>query len=354
MSAVVSSLPGIEFQPAERAAVVIVPKDDVRHAPPRIRPPRPVTEDERRRPPPRLPRRAASRSTRTRGASRDSDVFWKVVGRSVRTTAPLVAADLLALRLAGMVAQAVLMLLSPPAARLVGWAAPVALVPLMIGYWLGGLYAELWAHPVLVLRQIAHVNTVALLAVAAASAFRRRGWPSDAPRRGSRRPRWSRSPAPRPAGSAPGGAWWGYPTLIIGSTRGAGGVAKALLNAPVCGLRPVLLTDPTGECRSAMLPVVNETTALESILRCESIRHAVIYLPEASNAHLSATVDRYSGLVPHLLVLSDCSTLPALWSARATPAGSAASRCATACSSPSLRIVKRAARPGPDRRGDRA
>jgi Undecaprenyl-phosphate galactose phosphotransferase WbaP len=137
-------------------------------------------------------------------------------------------------------------------------------------------------------------------------------------------------------------AWWGYPTLIIGSARGAGGVARALLNAPVCGLRPVLLTDPTGECRSGVLPVVNDTPALESILRCESIRHAVIYLPEASNAHLSDTVDRYSGLVPHLLVLSDCSALPALWSASRNSGRLSGIEVRNGLLLPSLRIVKRA------------
>ena len=272
----------------------------------------------------------------------DSAVFWKIVGRSVRTTGPLVAADVAALALAGLFAQTVLMVLSPPAAQLVGRAAPVALIPLMIGYWLGGLYAELWAHPVLVLRQIVHVNTVALLAVAGASAFSTPGlvfgcvaaWVAAATLvpiiRASARRLCAHS------------AWWGYPTLIIGSTRGAGGVARALLNTPVCGLRPVLLTDPSGECRSGVLPVVNDTPALESILRCESIRHAVIYLPETSNAHLSDTVDRYSGLVPHLLVLSDCSALPALWSASRNSGRLSGIEVRNGLLLPSLRIVKRA------------
>jgi Undecaprenyl-phosphate galactose phosphotransferase WbaP len=349
MSAVVPSLPGIDFRPAERAAVI--PRDDPRHAPSATAPAPELATPHRGLATSSVTDQDLAAAAAAAAAVSfeedprslpDSAVFWKIVGRSIRTTGPLVAADVIALALAGLFAQGVLMVLSPPAAQLVGRAAPVALIPLMIGYWLGGLYAELWAHPVLVLRQIAHVNTVALLAVAGASAFSTPGlvfgcvaaWVAAATLvpvvRATARRLCARS------------AWWGYPTLIIGSARGAGGVARALLNAPVCGLRPVLLTDPTGECRSGVLPVVNDTPALESILRCESIRHAVIYLPEASNAHLSDTVDRYSGLVPHLLVLSDCSALPALWSASRNSGRLSGIEVRNGLLLPSLRIVKRA------------
>jgi Undecaprenyl-phosphate galactose phosphotransferase WbaP len=60
---------------------------------------------------------------------------------------------------------------------------------------------------------------------------------------------------------------------------------------------------------------MNDPATLESILRCEGIRHAVVALPEFSIARLAKILDRYSNLVPHLLVLSDASSLPTLWGA---------------------------------------
>src|SRR5438876_523459 len=85
--------------------------------------------------------------------------------------------------------------------------------------------------------------------------------------------------------------------------------------APVALFRPVILTDPAHTCRTSIIPVVNDEETLESILRVRGIRHAVVSLPAFSIGRLTEVLDRYSGLVPHLLVLSDASTLPTLWGA---------------------------------------
>src|SRR5690242_15942736 len=125
MSAAVPSLPGIEFRPAERT--VIVPKDEPRHAPaalPELATPHrglaisPVTEADQAAGMAAAAAAAATAFAEDPRSVPDSAVFWKVVGRSVRTTGPLVVADVIALGLAGMFAQAVLIILSPPAAAL--------------------------------------------------------------------------------------------------------------------------------------------------------------------------------------------------------------------------------------------
>jgi Undecaprenyl-phosphate galactose phosphotransferase WbaP len=77
----------------------------------------------------------------------------------------------------------------------------------------------------------------------------------------------------------------------------------------------VLVTDPLGELKDSTLPVVNDVSALESIVRSEGIRHAVVSLPDLSHRTLERALDRYGRYVPHLLVLSEMSTLPTLWSA---------------------------------------
>jgi Undecaprenyl-phosphate galactose phosphotransferase WbaP len=88
-----------------------------------------------------------------------------------------------------------------------------------------------------------------------------------------------------------------------------------LLDCPRSALRPVLMTDPEAVCRVSLLPVVNDPAMLESVLRTEEIQHAVVSLPDFSAARLTHTLDRFSALVPHLLVLSDTATLPTLWGA---------------------------------------
>jgi Undecaprenyl-phosphate galactose phosphotransferase WbaP len=75
------------------------------------------------------------------------------------------------------------------------------------------------------------------------------------------------------------------------------------------------MTDPQHDCRCSILPVVNDPATLELMVRRNQIRHAVISLPEVPAARLGEFLDRYGALIPHLLVLSDCSTLPTLWGA---------------------------------------
>ncbi|MDB5304735.1 MAG: Undecaprenyl-phosphate galactose phosphotransferase, WbaP/exopolysaccharide biosynthesis polyprenyl [Phycisphaerales bacterium] len=236
-------------------------------------------------------------------------IFW----RSFLTLAPIIAADLLALAAAGLVARGALWLTFRSAADCVGWAAPLALLPLVIAYWLSDLYVAIWVHPVIELRQLTHTTSVGVLAAAAGGLL--------APPF----PIWCLVALPAAVALVPlfrtvarrlcaDRSWWGYPTLIIGSGGAADGVARTLLRDTNSGLCPVLLTDPDGICRSSILPVVNDPATLASIVRARTVRHAVVSLPDMSSARLGEILDRYSEMVPHLLVLSDHSTLPTLWS----------------------------------------
>ena len=247
-------------------------------------------------------------------ASSAPDSTVGAIRRELRTLAPFVISDVISLVLAGLVTYFVLLFVYPAAAQQVGRAAPLALLPLLVAYWLGGLYAEIWVHPVVEFRQFTHITTVCLLAAAAGGSL---AWPF---------PIWCFVAWPVCATLVPmlrtyarhlcvDREWWGYPTLVIGSGDRANELARMLLDVPRSGLRPMLVTDPEGNCRTAMLPVVNDHATLESLLRAEGIRHAVVSLPEFSSARLTELLDRYGGLLPHLLVLSDTSTLPSLWGA---------------------------------------
>jgi Undecaprenyl-phosphate galactose phosphotransferase WbaP len=237
-----------------------------------------------------------------------------VLSRTIKTLAPLLLSDVMGLILCGYAAMCVARILFPEVAAHYERFAPFALLPLIAVYGIAGLYTEIWVHPILELRTFSHLNTVALLAAAAGSFTS----PAIA--------LWFAVAWVFVMGIVPmfrslmrhacsRYRWWGHPTLIIGSGFGAESLARALQSAPRSGLRPILVTDPTGLCRSAVTPVLNDVTMLESLIRAEGIRHAVVSLPELSSAHLSEVLDRFSGIIPHVLVLSDASTMPTLWGA---------------------------------------
>src|ERR1051325_8614332 len=64
--------------------------------------------------------------------------------RSVRTFAPLLIADFISLTLAATLADLVVNCFYPSAAGIIMRVAPIALLPLMVAYWLSDLYSEIW------------------------------------------------------------------------------------------------------------------------------------------------------------------------------------------------------------------
>jgi Undecaprenyl-phosphate galactose phosphotransferase WbaP len=92
-------------------------------------------------------------------------------------------------------------------------------------------------------------------------------------------------------------------------------LTTSLSKTPHCSLRPALITDPEGKCWTGPLPVVNDPATLASLIGAQSIRHAVFSMPEFSSIQQQRMLHHYGRLLPHLLVLSDTKTLPALWGA---------------------------------------
>src|SRR5439155_25119189 len=156
----------------------------------------------------------------------------------------------------------------------IGWVAALALLPLVLAYWMSDLYSQIWVHPVVELRQLTHVNTVGLIAAAAGGILAHPipVWCAAAYPAVVVLVPLFRAVARRCAAMFDG---WGYPTLVIASGEGISSVARVLLHVPTSGLRPVLLTDTRRECRTSVLPVVNDPATLQSIIHSRSIRHAV-------------------------------------------------------------------------------
>lgn len=232
---------------------------------------------------------------------------------ALRTVSPLVAADTLALSICGLITHAIVATL-PLGPGVNAGVSLLLLLPLIFAFAASGHYSEIWAHPIVESRQMARVNALALLACAIGSFHT----PALLV--------WCLVAVPVTVTVAPlprmlvrhllsKRRWWGYPTLVIGIGTGAIDAAEAIRNVPRSGLRPMVLTDPTGTCRSLDWLVVSDPTALASRLSRLGIRHAVVSLPQCCMSELKVLVDAYSGRIPHLIVLMDAETLPTLWGA---------------------------------------
>jgi Undecaprenyl-phosphate galactose phosphotransferase WbaP len=234
--------------------------------------------------------------------------------RSLRTAGPFVLVDLTSLLISALCAALVVRWIFPGTYQSIAWSAPAALGLLIVFYWLGSLYTEVWIHPVVEMRQIIALNSVILLATAV-------GGLQSRPQLMWCGLTWVAAFALLPLfrvllrHGLCRFSWWGYPTLVIGSGAGADELTASLLKTPYCSLRPALITDPEGTCRAGLLPVVNDPATLESLIKAQCIRHAVFAMPEFSSIHQQRMLDHYGRLLPHLLVLSDTKTLPALWGA---------------------------------------
>jgi Undecaprenyl-phosphate galactose phosphotransferase WbaP len=248
-----------------------------------------------------------------RPSSADSDFAstGMLLWRFVKNTAPQLASDAISLVISGIVAEIAIRVTSRGEALHWQFAA-VAALPLICAYWLGGLYSGIGVHPVTELREVFQFNTIAFGAAAIGTLFLPPVplWCFAA---------WLASIALVPLARGfvrrwcANRSWWGHPMLIISSGDKIDAVADVLLRAPASGLRPVMVTDPSNECRSSLLPVENNPAAVERFVRANAIRHAVMWLPDLPHSQFPIMVDRYSRMIPHLLLASDSAALPSLW-----------------------------------------
>jgi Undecaprenyl-phosphate galactose phosphotransferase WbaP len=234
-----------------------------------------------------------------------------IIQQAFKTIAPLIAADIIGLAVTGAGSTLLLWLANHHSLAILR---PVGIVLLLlpIAYWLCGLYSAVGINPVLELRQLIQINTIGFLAAAVGGIL--------APPL----PLWCLAAWVLSVGLVPycrattrrwccRRSWWGNPTLVITSGKNADPVVLALLRAPTSGFRPVAVTDPKGECRSSLMPVINEPASLELFVWEKGIRYAVICAPDMSTAAIGELYAKYAGLIPHLVVLSDVPDLPSLF-----------------------------------------
>lgn len=241
----------------------------------------------------------------------------QIILRFALTAAPLFACDAISLCLSGSIALALLGVIAASGGRVMSAWTPLILIPLMLAYWPAGLYPGIGVHPVIELRQVSKVNMIAFLAAALAGYVTRHdfslpgffvaSWLVSLPLVPFSRIVTRKLCARR--------SWWGFPALVISSGQAAQRVIRTLIDSPHGGLRPVAVTDPADPPQYSMggLPLLDHESAT-AFIHDHAIRYAVVSLPEMSRGEMSELLSFYSSRVPHVLVVSNLSELPSLWS----------------------------------------
>jgi len=232
--------------------------------------------------------------------------------RVARTTLPLVAADVVALALCGLMAWKLVGALSHSSLAAIRFAAPVTLLAMLPTYWIGGLYSAFGMHPVVEQRHLTAAHIVVALASGVGAFFVPAFaiWCAAVLVTACPLVPLARAVARRCCSHC---AWWGFPTLLIGSGTSLNVMSDMLLTNCSSGLRAVAAVCAAGPCPAVRLPTLSDPRDIESFVANRAIRHAVISMPDASPTELARVIERYEKFIPHLLILSDCNLLPGLW-----------------------------------------
>ena len=240
-----------------------------------------------------------------------------IFGRLLLMTLPLIVSDMGALALAGISSVLVVpMLRLHPTARL-GLTTPLLVLPVLLAYVPWGLYTSVGMHPVVELRELTKLNTIAFIATLTCCIVTRAAFPWVA----FFTLTWLASLALVPffrSRVRPGfanRAWWGYPVLVVSSGNTARKVIKTMLKTNYSGLRPCGVVDPTIDRRGSVqgIPRVSTPSGVNSLIRSHGIRHCVIALPDMPEQQVMGVIDHYRALIPYLMVMSKSSDLPLLW-----------------------------------------
>ena len=254
---------------------------------------------------------------------------------SLTTAAPLIFSDSVSLCLcvvAGMTIASFLGGIAPA----VRWGEVAAALPLLLVYFLEGLYPAVGIHPVIEIRQIIRIN--AAVALAAAVVFVSAGASSItlfslavAALLSLVAVPVGRAIARQCAALFP---WWGIPVMVCGVEEGITKTVLLLKQNPSCGLRPFIASDSglyrqsrarvagSNPSDRAALPSPREnevagvsmhvaTNGLLRLARRANIRHVIVVSDGAGS--IDRLLSRLSRAFPHVLVVGEHAGLPTLF-----------------------------------------
>ncbi len=110
--------------------------------------------------------------------------------------------------------------------------------------------------------------------------------------------------------------WWGVPTVVFGGTEAGSAILKILQEQPTLGLRPIALlheTAPAERSAHAKDLYTGEFRHAEALAERNRGCYAILALPHLPSSELEQTLNEYSHLFHHVLVLPDVAGMSSLW-----------------------------------------
>ena len=115
--------------------------------------------------------------------------------------------------------------------------------------------------------------------------------------------------------------WWGVPTVIFGANQTGAAMLKVLEDQPTLGLRPIALLHEVriGELPLAERPAgakglfMGEFRHAEALVRRNRGCYAILAMPELPAGELEEVLNEYSHHFHHVLVLPDVAGMSSLW-----------------------------------------
>lgn len=238
--------------------------------------------------------------------------------RSWPTYVVMIASDLLALVLAGVISVYTRLVLEGQFHPTLYWQLYPVIGLFIAAYMLVGLYPGVGISPVDEMRWICLTTTLMYLALTAMVFMRREG---EIYSRGVFVAAWmlsvllviglraiSRWLFARKC-------WWGYPTMILGAGKTGSMVIRTLKRRPGIGLKPVLVLDDDPQKHGSLhgVPVVGGVELAPALARTRKVPYAIVAMPGVPRDRLLSLLERYGSSFAHLLVIPDLFEFSSLW-----------------------------------------
>ncbi len=101
-------------------------------------------------------------------------------------------------------------------------------------------------------------------------------------------------------------AWWGTPTVILGSGSAAASVCEQLIGKPGSGFKPVACFGQGYDSATELygVPVIGPITSATAWAKQRGVNHAIVAMPEVQSDELLDIIHRHTEAFPHLIFVS--------------------------------------------------
>jgi len=109
--------------------------------------------------------------------------------------------------------------------------------------------------------------------------------------------------------------WWGVPVLILGAGDIGQNLVKRLKEQPRMGFKPIAIVDNDPQIQGSYfgVPMMGPLSMAPKLAKTLKIHHAILCLPDMSQADLTSLLRRHTSMFPYLILLPNFLDSLNLW-----------------------------------------